>query len=55
MLFFDYNFKLLPDGSVRMDEELLAEKLHVEDGDKFVTEIVNNVITFRKIKENGHS
>jgi len=55
MLFFDYTFMLLPDGSVRMDEELFAEKLHVKDGDKFVIEIVDNVITFRKLKENGHS
>ena len=55
MLFFDYTFMLLQDGSVSMDKELLAEKLHVKDGDKFVIEIVDNVITFRKLKENGYS
>jgi hypothetical protein len=50
MLFFGYNMQLLPNGDIKMDEELSSENIQIKDGDKFVAEVVNGVITFKKIK-----
>ena len=49
MTFVDYNFSLWPDGSVQMDEELKAASLGVEEGDRFVIQMVNDKIVFRKV------
>ena len=35
MMFVDYHFHLLPGGSIAMDKELIADKIHAKDGDEF--------------------
>lgn len=55
MLFVDYTFSLLPDGSIMMDEELKPSSLQVETGDRFVVFVVNDKIYFRKMPEHGSS
>jgi hypothetical protein len=39
MLFADYFFELLPDGSILMDKELAANSLQVQNGDMFKVHI----------------
>lgn len=48
MMFVDYFFHLLPGGPIKMDEELKATSLKVEDGDNFVAKVVDNKVTFIK-------
>ena len=48
MRFIDYYFRLLEDGSIQMDHELIADKINLKDGDLFKAEIVDGVITFKK-------
>ena len=50
MLFVDYTFTLLPDGSILLDPELCPKSLKVETGDKF--EVVlgpDNGVFFKKL------
>jgi hypothetical protein len=51
MLFVDYNFDLLPNGSIWLDPELRKEDIHVEPGDMFRAEVdrVTGRILLRKI------
>jgi formylmethanofuran dehydrogenase subunit D len=39
MLFVDYTFDLLENGTIIMDKELEAKTLNVKNGDKFVVNI----------------
>lgn len=56
MLFVDYNFHLLPDGSIQMDSELKASSLQVKEGDKFAVTISDNgTIYFRKEHDTVHT
>ena len=48
MLFVDYNFDLLPNGSIRMDPELNPLHIGVHDGDTFVIRIQNGIVHFIK-------
>jgi hypothetical protein len=50
MLFVDYVFDLMPDGSILMDKELSAKSLQVKNGDRFDVYIsFDGRIIFRKI------
>ena len=57
MLFVDYNFDVLPNGTIIMDPELTKEKLDVKDGDNYVVNVTfDGRIVFQKVKkENGFS
>jgi hypothetical protein len=48
MIFYDYTFQTVDDGSIILDEELKAKSLGVVEGDTFVVRIVNNQITLEK-------
>lgn len=51
MLFAEFYFSLLPDGSIMFDDELTAEQLNIKPGDGFMA-FVNpqtKAITLRKI------
>lgn len=54
MLFVDYFFTLLPDGSIRMDDELSPEKIKVKDGEAFTVVIKDNKVTLRKNNNAGN-
>lgn len=52
MLFVDYVFDVLENGTIIMDKELDAKKLHVKDGDKYVVNVTfDGRIVFQKLKE----
>lgn len=52
MLFVDYIFNLLPDGSIMMDEKLSAKTLNVKNGEKFAVLVNSNgTIIFKKMPE----
>jgi len=53
MIFCDYFFTLLPDGSIQMDKELKASSLQVKEGDKFTITINENGTIYFK-KESNH-
>jgi hypothetical protein len=48
MIFVDYTFLLLADGSIQMDPELTADKINLKDGDLFKAVVVDDKITFVK-------
>jgi hypothetical protein len=48
MIFVDYTFLLLADGSIQMDPELTADKINLKDGDLFKAVVVDGKITFVK-------
>ena len=48
MLFVDFAFDLLPNGSILFDYDLKPEQLGVENGDEYVISIVNERIAFVK-------
>lgn len=52
MLFVDYVFDLMPDGSILMDKELSAKSLQVETGDLFEVHVsFDGRIIFRKVSD----
>jgi hypothetical protein len=56
MLFVDYVFDLLENGTIIMDKELSAEKLKLKDGDKYVVNVTfDGRVVFQKVQEDGHS
>ena len=48
MLFTEYVFQLLPNGSIVFDKELKPELVQVEDNDQFVAKIVDDRIVLAK-------
>jgi formylmethanofuran dehydrogenase subunit D len=51
MLFVDYVFDVLENGTIIMDKELDAKKLNIKDGDKYVVNVTfDGRIVFQKIK-----
>ena len=48
MLFTEYAFQLLPNGSIVFDKELKPELVQVEDNDQFVAKIVEDRIVLAK-------
>lgn len=56
MLFVDYNFETLPDGTILMDRELTAKSLQVVNGDRFKVHIsFDGRIILQKVVEDGSS
>ena len=52
MLFVDYVFDVLENGTIIMDRELDAKKLHLKNGDKYVANVTfDGRIVFQKMKE----
>lgn len=52
MLFVDYVFDVLENGTIIMDKELTADKLHLKNGDKYVANVTfDGRIVFQKVKE----
>ena len=52
MLFVDYVFDLMPDGSILMDKELSAKSLQVKTGDRFMVHVsFDGRIIFRKVPD----
>jgi hypothetical protein len=51
MLFLDYVFDVLENGTIMMDKELTADKLHLKDGDHYVANVTfDGRIIFQKIQ-----
>ena len=50
MLFLDYSFFLLVDGSLALDAELKPEQLEIVDGDVFVASVKDGKIVLKKVK-----
>jgi hypothetical protein len=51
MLFVDYVFDVLENGTIIMDKELTADKLCLKNGDKYVANVTfDGRIVFQKIK-----
>jgi hypothetical protein len=48
MLYVDYSFSLLPNGTIIFDKELKPSLLDVKEDDEFVIKIINERITFVK-------
>lgn len=56
MLFVDYVFDLLDDGTIVMDKELHASKLHVKTGDRYVVSVTwDGRVIFQKVQEDGRT
>ena len=56
MLFVDYVFDVLENGTIIMDKDLTAEKLHLKNGDKYIVNVTfDGRIVFQKVQEDGHS
>ena len=52
MLFVDYVFDVLENGTIIMDKELDAKKLHLKNGDKYVANVTfDGRVVFQKMKE----
>ena len=51
-MFVDYVFDVLENGTIIMDKELDAKKIHVKDGDKYVANVTfDGRVVFQKMKE----
>jgi len=50
MLFADYYFSVLPDGSIIFDDELTADQMNVKPGDGFMAFVnPNGKVVLRKL------
>lgn len=49
MLYSGYTFSQWPDGSIEMDSELTEEILGLHAGDKFVLQVFEGRVIFRKV------
>ena len=50
MLFLDYSFFLLVDGSIALDDELQPEQLQIVDGDRFIASVIDGKIVLKKVR-----
>ena len=50
MLFLDYSFFLLVDGSLALDDEIKPEQLQIVDGDKFIASVKDGKILLKKVR-----
>lgn len=48
ILFVDYTFSVLHDGSIKMDSELTPEQLRVKNGDIYLCYVTSGSIFLRK-------
>jgi hypothetical protein len=50
MLFVDYNFDVLENGTIIMDKELTPQKLGVKNGDRYIVSVTfDQRIIFQKV------
>ena len=50
LLFLDYTFFLLVDGSLALDDELKPEQLQIVDGDRFIASVIDGKILLKKVR-----
>ena len=50
LLFLDYTFFLLVDGSLALDDELKPEQLQIVDGDRFIASVKDGKIVLKKVR-----
>ena len=56
MLFVDYTFDLLENGTIIRDPELTAEKMNLKNGDRYVVNTTfDGRIVFQKVKDERDS
>ena len=56
MLFVDYVFDLLENGTIIMDKELTAEKLKLKNGDRYVVSVTwDGRVVFQKVQDERNS
>ena len=56
MLFVDYVFDLLENGTIIMDKELKADKLGIKNGDKYIVNVTwDGRIVFQKVQDGRDS
>lgn len=48
-LFVDYFITGMPDGSILLDEELKADRLKIENGDKFIAIVKDEKVFLKKV------
>ena len=54
MLFVDYVFDVLENGTIIMDKELSATKLNLKNGDRYIVNVTfDGRIVFQKVQENA--
>ena len=52
MLFVDYNFDVLENGTIIMDSELDAKKLNLKNGDRYVANVTyDGRIVLQKVQD----
>jgi len=52
MLFVDYVFDVLENGTIIMDKELTAQKLNLKNGDQYVANVTfDGRVVFQKIQK----
>jgi hypothetical protein len=52
MLFVDYTFDLLDNGTIVMDKDLTKEKMNLKNGDKYVANVLwDGRIVFQKVMD----
>ena len=52
VMFVDYVFDVLDNGTIIMDKELKASQLNINDGDKYVVNVtMDGRIVFQKLRE----
>lgn len=49
-IFADYNFRLMINGDIILDEELKPEQINVKNGDLFEIVLVDGAIVLKKIQ-----
>ena len=53
MLFVDYVFDVLDNGTIIMDRELTPKQLNLKNGDKYVASVTfDGRVVFQKVQEN---
>lgn len=56
MLFLDYTFDVLDNGTIIMDKELDARKLHLKNGDRYVVNVTfDGRVIFQKVRDERDS
>lgn len=54
MLFVDYVFDVLPNGTIIMDKELTADKLNAKNGDRYILSTTwDGRVVFQKVQEDA--
>ena len=52
MIFADYTFDVIQNGTIIFDEEIKPSDLYLSEGDEYVVEIRNDRVVFKKTSRN---